>query len=593
MNDAESGRRIVDGRFELEARLGGGGMGTVWRARDLVLQRSVAIKEVRPPDIDLAEYDPDGARTLRERVLREARALARVDHPNVVTIYHIVDNGAGTNPWIVMELVEGGSLADRLGRGRMAPVEAARLGREVLAALRAAHAAGVEHRDVKPANVLLRRDGRPVLTDFGIAAVRGSSTLTATGAIIGTPDYMAPERVAGNPGGPEADLWSLAMMLYAAVEGHHPLRRGTTLATLAAVLYDDVPPPAQAGPLTAVLTQVLVRDPVARPDAETVDRMLAAAEADTPPAAPTSYPLAPPPPMPAPNTFATGPSTSGHMTGHQTWGPRDAVPSEFGPPSTVPSDAVPPGFGPPGVPAYPGAPGPAPHKGDPSPRRPGRSARSLAVVSSAAAVVLAGGLLWQLLPGDGANGAKTSPDTVATPSRTTSTTPAATATVAGAETPEEEEAAAEDLLTPDGIRTALKAIEKESGRNMYGDLTVYPEHVSASVMVEGSRTKYDTYTYFVGRGVEQGIISGSLIGDDKPVSLKGFNWDAVPSLLKQAEKKLNVDDPTTRYLLLRQEGQFLGTKLGFAVYLSNEYGQTGYLEADRQGKVTKTMPNGE
>ncbi|MFE0515492.1 serine/threonine-protein kinase, partial [Streptomyces sp. NPDC058964] len=310
MSEGDSGRRVVDGRFELQARLGGGGMGTVWRAHDLLLHRSVAIKEVRPPDAGLAEYDPEAARTLRERVLREARALARVDHPNVVTIHHIVDGGGDTYPWIVMELVEGGSLADRLAQGPMAPAEAARLGQGVLSALRAAHAAGVQHRDVKPANVLLRRDGRPVLTDFGIAALRESSTLTVTGAIIGTPDYMAPERISGRPGGPEADLWSLAMMLYVAVEGDHPLRRDTTLATLAAVLYEPVPPPMRAGALTDVLNRLLVKDPAARPDAETVERMLAAAARPGPEQAATSYSLAPPTP-PAPPTVppSYGPTT--------------------------------------------------------------------------------------------------------------------------------------------------------------------------------------------------------------------------------------------------------------------------------------------
>ncbi|EFH31279.1 serine/threonine protein kinase, partial [Streptomyces pristinaespiralis ATCC 25486] len=275
MNDGGPARRVVDGRFELEGRLGGGGMGTVWRARDIVLDRAVALKEVRPPDPGLAEYDPEAARLLRARVLREARALARVEHPGVVTIHHVVDGGEDTYPWLVMELVAGGSLADRLARGPMTPVEAARMGREVLAALRAAHDAGIQHRDVKPANVLLRPDGRPVLTDFGIAAIRESTVLTATGSIIGTPDYMAPERISGDEGGPGADLWSLAMMLYVAVEGHHPLRRGTTLATLAAVLNDELPPPRQAGPLAGLLAAVLVKDPAARPGPEAVDRMLA------------------------------------------------------------------------------------------------------------------------------------------------------------------------------------------------------------------------------------------------------------------------------------------------------------------------------
>ncbi|MEU7703438.1 serine/threonine-protein kinase, partial [Streptomyces sp. NPDC039028] len=253
-------------------------MGTVWRARDLALHRDVALKEVRPPDPSLAEYDPGAASELRVRVLREARALARVAHPHVVTVHHIVDGGEGTYPWLVMELVPGGSLQDRLDRGTLSVGEAATLGRGILAGLRAAHAAGIQHRDVKPPNVLIRPGGQPVLTDFGIAAIHGATALTAAGSIIGTPDYMAPERVRGEEGGPAADFWSLAMTLYVAVEGRHPLRRANTLATLAAVLGEDVPPPRRAGPLTGVLTAVLVRDPAARPDGETLDRMLARAE---------------------------------------------------------------------------------------------------------------------------------------------------------------------------------------------------------------------------------------------------------------------------------------------------------------------------
>ncbi|WP_106962405.1 serine/threonine-protein kinase [Streptomyces exfoliatus] len=305
--------RVVDGRFELVARLGGGGMGTVWRARDTALHREVALKEVRPPDPALAEYDPEGARALRTRVLREARALARIAHPHVVTIHHIVDGGEDTYPWLVMELVAGGSLQDRLDRGPLSPAEAATLGRGVLAGLRAAHAVGIQHRDIKPANVLLRPDGQPVLTDFGIAAMHGATALTAAGSIIGTPDYMAPERVSGEEGGPSADLWSLAMMLYVAVEGHHPLRRANTLATLAAVLGEDVPPPRNAGALTRILTDVLVRDPAARPDAETLDRLLAAAATPEPapaaPAAPKTPEPAPPRPPPLrPRTRSPHPS---------------------------------------------------------------------------------------------------------------------------------------------------------------------------------------------------------------------------------------------------------------------------------------------
>ncbi|MFI6013483.1 protein kinase [Streptomyces sp. NPDC051243] len=264
---------VVDGRFELVERLGSGGMGTVWRARDTVLDREVALKAVRS--------DADTVGVMRERVMREARALARLSHPHVVTVHQIVD--ADPHPWIVMELVPGVSLQQRLSDGPLTPAEAARVGRQVLAALRAAHAAGIHHRDVKPANILLRPDGDAVLTDFGIAALQGTTGLTATGELVGSPEYMAPERIRGHEDDPAADLWSLGVVLYVCVEGVSPLRRPTTLATLAAVLDDPLPPPTRSGPLAPVLDAVLVRDPAARPDAARLDAMLAQVEAGATP----------------------------------------------------------------------------------------------------------------------------------------------------------------------------------------------------------------------------------------------------------------------------------------------------------------------
>ncbi|MFJ1791923.1 serine/threonine-protein kinase [Kitasatospora griseola] len=278
MTTAGAGGQLIDGRFELLTRLGAGGMGMVWRARDTVLQREVALKEVRPPDSAVLAADPAAEHELRERVLREAQALARLQHPNVVTIHHIVDNAELPHPWLVMELVTGGSLHDRISRGPLSPQEAARIGRGLLAALTAAHAAGIQHRDVKPGNVLLRPDGTPVLTDFGIAALSGATTLTATGALIGSPEYIAPERIRGHEGNPASDLWSLGMTLYVAVEGHHPLRRATSIATLAAVLDQPLPPPLHAGPLGPTLLALLDREPADRPDAVRLDRLLAAAE---------------------------------------------------------------------------------------------------------------------------------------------------------------------------------------------------------------------------------------------------------------------------------------------------------------------------
>ncbi|OEJ38642.1 nuclease PIN [Streptomyces agglomeratus] len=279
---------IVDGRFELLERLGRGGMGTVWRARDTALHREVALKEVLSSG-PVAAGDAEATRVLRERVLREARALARISHPHVVTIHHIIDEEP--HPWLVMELLPGRTLQHRLEEGPLPPREAARTGREILAALRAAHAAGIHHRDVKPANVLLRADGRAVLTDFGIAAVQGSASLTMTGEVIGSPEYMAPERVRGSADLPASDLWSLGMTLYVCVEGVSPMRRGSTLATLAAVLDDPVPPARQAGPLGPVLAELLVRDAAARPSADRLDALLAVAEAGHLPA---------PPPVPVP-----------------------------------------------------------------------------------------------------------------------------------------------------------------------------------------------------------------------------------------------------------------------------------------------------
>ncbi|WP_143065911.1 serine/threonine-protein kinase, partial [Streptomyces sp. CC53] len=250
MSMSESGRPVVDGRFELVSRLGSGGMGTVWRARDLALDREVALKEVRPPDPADEQATPGLTAQLRERAVREARALARLSNRHVVTIHHIVEPADGAHPWIVMELVEGRSVHDRLAEGPMPVDEVVRLGLQVLSALRAAHAAGIQHRDVKPANVLLRPDGSAVLTDFGIAAMQDATTrLTSTGDLIGSPEFIAPERIRGEEGNPASDLWSLGMLLYVAAEGHHPLRRATNLATLVAVLDDPLPAPARSGAL--------------------------------------------------------------------------------------------------------------------------------------------------------------------------------------------------------------------------------------------------------------------------------------------------------------------------------------------------------
>ncbi|MFJ6729951.1 protein kinase [Streptomyces sp. NPDC091281] len=584
MSTGGSDRRVVDGRFELVERLGAGGMGWVWRAHDTALHRDVAVKEVRPPDPALAEYDPEGARTLRERVLREARALARVHHPNVVTIHHIVDGGDRTYPWIVMELVTGGSLQDRLDRGTLTPREAAGLGRELLSALRAAHAVGIEHRDVKPANVLLRPDGRPVLTDFGIAALRESVGLTVTGAVIGSPDFMAPERVTGKEGGPAADLWSLAMLLYVAVEGHHPMRRGSTLATLAAVLAEDVPPPVRSGPLTPVLAAVLVRDPLARPDADTLDRMLAAVT-DAHPAPSAPHPYADGPPA---GTF--GPPATPYTP------PAATPPGAYGPPAAArPAQGSPTSYSlsPPAL--APDLPTPAPSPVvatvTPGGRRP-RRGRVLPVLSVVVAMAFTGVLVWSLRPDDGDttdSGKGTTPGAGAT--RTPGPKGSSSGDAAPVDSGEDTDAKGEkvNLLTADGLRRTQDALTAVMGGSKVTRLVVYPEYAMANALVPGKTKSQDSYMYRGGDvAVKQGP-GGSAGNGVVPVDLKKYDWDAVPKLFAKAERTLNVPDPTSRYLVIEPASTVFDTEPAMLVYLADDYGG-GYLRATVRGEVIASYP---
>ncbi|ARX82397.1 protein kinase [Streptomyces alboflavus] len=297
---------MIAGRYRLLAPLGEGGMGTVWRARDDVLGREVAVKEVRAP----AGLPASEVERLYTRLEREAWAAARIPYRNVVTVYDVATEEG--RPWIVMELVPGLSLSDVLeAEGPMTPQRAAHIGAEVLGALRAAHDAGVLHRDVKPGNVLLSNDGRVVLTDFGIAMVEGSSALTMTGEVVGSPEFLAPERALGRRPGPESDLWSLGVLLYAAVEGVSPFRQDTPLSTLRAVVDEQLPPPRHAGPLAPVIEGLLRKDPAERSLAADVERDLRlVAEGNAPRtevsapyqptvAAPQRHDLTPSPPPPA------------------------------------------------------------------------------------------------------------------------------------------------------------------------------------------------------------------------------------------------------------------------------------------------------
>ncbi|MGW2289713.1 protein kinase domain-containing protein [Streptomyces phaeochromogenes] len=259
----------MTGRYRLAESIGQGGMGRVWRAVDEILDRQVAVKEMR-----IDGMDQEDSRTRRERTLREARATARIDHPNVVRVYDVVDQGERL--WIVMELVDGRSLDKVLAEdGPLSPRGTARIGLGLVAALGQVHAGGVLHRDIKPANVLVeRRAGRVVLTDFGIAAIQDAEALTMAGMLVGSPDYMAPERVSGRPQGPPSDLWSLGATLCAALGGRSPFSRATTLATLHAVLYEEPEIPSAAGELREVLSALLLKDPSVRPGLEELEAIL-------------------------------------------------------------------------------------------------------------------------------------------------------------------------------------------------------------------------------------------------------------------------------------------------------------------------------
>jgi tRNA A-37 threonylcarbamoyl transferase component Bud32 len=260
---------LLAGRYRLGETLGRGGMGKVWRAHDEVLHRVVAVKELTA---GLYVSEADRA-VMHARTQKEARAAARISHPGVVTVHDVLEHDA--RPWIVMQYVDGPSLADAVKEpGRIDEREAARIGLDVLRALGAAHAAGVLHRDIKPANVLLAKDGRALITDFGIAAIEGDSTITRTGEIVGSIDYLAPERVRGHDPGPASDLWSLGATLFTAVEGTSPFRRSSPLATMQAVVDEEPPAPVRAGRLGPVIMALLRKDPAARPSAAEAERML-------------------------------------------------------------------------------------------------------------------------------------------------------------------------------------------------------------------------------------------------------------------------------------------------------------------------------
>ncbi|WP_030719461.1 serine/threonine-protein kinase [Streptomyces sp. NRRL F-2580] len=560
MDTSEADRRLIDGRFELVAPLGSGGMGTVWRARDIALHREVALKEVRPPDPATAAAQPGLADQLRERAVREARALARLAHPHVVTIHHIVEPapGADGHPWIVMEMVKGGSLYDRLESGPMPPAEAVRLGLDVLSALRAAHAEGILHRDVKPANVLLRPDGSAVLTDFGIAALHDSTGLTATGVLIGSPEYIAPERVRGEEGLAASDLWSLGMLLYVAAEGANPLRRATSLATVVAVLDEPIPAPVRSGPLGPVLERLLVRDPAARPDGAQLEQLLRDASAALGSGTGPGPALLPPVAAPVvPNPYG-----------------------QFGPYAPAGAPHTPPPYTSGGSP-YAAATTPVP-VASAQRRRP-------ALIGAAITAILAAGVVGfvQLLPdgnsgGDDAKGGAATHPAVAIsatpPGRDASSAPAPKASAQKADAPRG------SMMTPENIRTALEAFKKETGTTTFVDMTLYDGYILASIPTAAGAETVDSWQYRDGAASRTGP-DGTVEEGEPLIDMATVNWDALPGMLEQSKKDLKVEKPTSRHVIV--DPWMMDQVPSIRTYLSDEYGRGGYILWKTDGSLRK------
>jgi tRNA A-37 threonylcarbamoyl transferase component Bud32 len=412
---------VVASRYRLGETLGVGGMGRVFLARDEILDRDVAIKEIVLPE-EIVEADRDA---VQQRTLREARAAARVSHPNAAQVYDVIAADGAT--WIVMEYVKSRSLQDAItADGPLEPTRVAEIGMAVLGAIEAAHRAGVRHRDVKPANVLLGDDGRVVLTDFGIATIEGDGIITSSDLVLGSPQYMSPERVRDGTTLPASDLWSLGATLYTAVEGRPPYKRASVVETLTAVAADEPTPAERAGVLAPVLEGLLRKDPAARIDVQETRRLLEEALTGEPAARPRwpwSARRAGSAPAPA-NTGENRAAPAAAAPREPTEKP--AAPAAAGPPSAPAARATAPVTPRQRVPESETIPGAAPEAQPDRPATPPRRRRSLLVAGVAAAVLAAGGTAWYARH-DGGEPSRSAPTAGPTRSAPDSPTPGASA----------------------------------------------------------------------------------------------------------------------------------------------------------------------
>jgi eukaryotic-like serine/threonine-protein kinase len=470
--------RVVAGRYRLGARLGSGAMGVVWQAHDDRLHRTVAVKQLLlQPNLTPAQSQEAHARTMRE-----GRIAARLSHPNAITVYDAVEHDG--EPWLIMEYLPSRSLAAVIAeRGSIAPEEAARIGAQVAAALVAAHGAGIVHRDVKPANVLLGEDGTVKITDFGISRAVGDVTVTATGMLAGTPAYLAPEVAKGQEPTASSDVFSLGSTLYTAVEGASPFGIGeNTLALLYAVAAGKVSPPRQAGPLTALLMRLLRADPAERPTMfEAREALAAVAAGKTSPAAATTEVFSPiriPPPLPvSPPTPARGADATR----------LDARP--FSEP--LPSGPMP-------------ASGPLPVAAPPrQPRQPSARARGIRQAALTVLAILAAALLGILVASMLTDGRQSSappqntqkreparsPTVTSNPSSTTTTTPPSTSSQPSAA---DFENAIKDYyaLLPDNVSASFELLTERAQRKS-GGLDGYTKFYAkiASIQVLSTRAE--------------------------------------------------------------------------------------------------------